>query len=45
MDILEVAVASGMQVTLDARIGTQEYKSVHGSVQALLRFACEFASV
>jgi hypothetical protein len=39
MDILEIAIASGMQVTLDGRIGTQEYRSVHGSLQALRRFA------
>lgn len=39
MDIIELAVASGMQITLDARIGTQEYKSVYGSLQALRRFA------
>jgi hypothetical protein len=28
-----------MQVTLDARIGREEYRSVHGSVEALERFA------
>ncbi|MFD1558227.1 hypothetical protein ACFSHT_21775 [Paraburkholderia silviterrae] len=39
MDILELAIASGLQVTLDGRIGMQEYKSVYGSLQALLRFA------
>jgi hypothetical protein len=39
MDILDTAIASGMHVTLDGRIGTQEYRSVHGSVQALQRFA------
>ena len=39
MDIIELAVASGMQVTLDGRIGTQEYRSVYGSLQALRRFA------
>jgi hypothetical protein len=39
MDIIELAIASGMQVTLDARIGTQEYSSVHGSLHALRRFA------
>lgn len=39
MDIIELAIASGMQVTLDGRIGTQEYSSVHGSLQALRRFA------
>ncbi|WP_206996959.1 hypothetical protein [Trinickia mobilis] len=39
MDIIELAVASGMAVTLDARIGTQEYRSVHGTLDALRRFA------
>jgi hypothetical protein len=39
MDIIELAIASGMQVTLDGRIGTQEYRSVYGSLQALRRFA------
>ncbi|AIO35500.1 hypothetical protein DM39_4255 [Burkholderia cenocepacia] len=39
MDIIELAIASGLQVTLDGRIGTQEYSSVHGSLQALRRFA------
>jgi hypothetical protein len=39
MDILELAIASGMQVTLDGRIGMQEYRSVYGSLQALRRFA------
>jgi hypothetical protein len=39
MDILKIAIASGMQVTLDGRIGTQEYRSVYGSLQALRRFA------
>jgi hypothetical protein len=39
VNILELAVASGMQVTLDARIGTLDYTSVHGSLQTLRRFA------
>ena len=39
MDIIELAIASGMHITLDGRIGAQEYSSVHGSVQALRRFA------
>ena len=38
MDILELARKSGMTVTLDARIGRQEYRTVHGSVAALERF-------
>lgn len=39
MNLLELAAASGLQVTLDARIGMQEYKSVYGSLEALSRFA------
>jgi hypothetical protein len=39
MDTLEIAIASGMQATLDGRVGTEEYRSVHGSLQALRRFA------
>ncbi|WP_179405169.1 hypothetical protein [Burkholderia guangdongensis] len=38
MDILDIARQSGLTVTLEARIGTQEYNSVHGSVDALERF-------
>jgi len=38
MDILELARKSGMTVTLDARIGREEYRTVHGSVAALERF-------
>jgi predicted kinase len=39
MDILELARKSGMTVVLDAKIGRQEYRTVHGSVAALERFA------
>jgi hypothetical protein len=39
MELLEIAIASGMQVTLDGRIGMQEYRSVQGSLEALRRFA------
>ncbi|WP_167760156.1 hypothetical protein [Paraburkholderia pallida] len=39
MDILNVARQSGMTIVLDARIGQQEYHSVHSSVAALERFA------
>jgi hypothetical protein len=39
MDILEIAANSGMQITLDGRIGREEYRSVYGSVQALQLFA------
>ena len=39
MDLIELARESGMAVTLDARIGQQEYVSVSGSLAALARFA------
>ena len=39
MDILKIAEHSGMQVILNGRIGREEYESVHGSIQALQRFA------
>jgi hypothetical protein len=39
MDIVKLAKDAGMQVVLDARIGREEYRSVHGSIQALQRFA------
>ncbi|MGF7000459.1 hypothetical protein [Paraburkholderia madseniana] len=39
MDILDLARKSGMTVVLDAKIGRQEYRTVHGSVAALERFA------
>jgi hypothetical protein len=39
MDILGLAESSGMLVILDARIGREEYRSVHGSLDALQRFA------
>ncbi|TDN61399.1 hypothetical protein [Paraburkholderia sp. BL10I2N1] len=39
MDIERIASDSGMQVVLDGRIGSAEYKSVYGSLQALQRFA------
>ncbi|KXU82381.1 hypothetical protein CI15_33095 [Paraburkholderia monticola] len=39
MDIEKIASDSGMLVVLDGRIGREEYKSVHGSLQALQRFA------
>jgi hypothetical protein len=35
MDILKIAIASGLQITLDDRIGTQEYRSVHGLVASV----------
>lgn len=39
MDIIDMARASGMAVTLDGRIGREEYQSVCGSLSALQRFA------
>ena len=39
MDILKIAEHSGMQVILNGRIGREEYRSVHGSTEALQRFA------
>ncbi|SOE51424.1 hypothetical protein SAMN05446635_0376 [Burkholderia sp. OK233] len=44
MDILDLARKSGMTVVLDAKIGRQEYRTVHGSVAALERFAELFAA-
>lgn len=39
MDILEMAARAGLQLLLDARIGSQTYHSVSGSLPALQRFA------
>lgn len=39
MDIIELAREAGLQVLLDARIGSQTYHSVSGSLPALQRFA------
>ncbi|VVU49165.1 hypothetical protein BAN20980_01864 [Burkholderia anthina] len=39
MDVLSIAQHCGMQLTLDARIGREECRSAHGSVEALERFA------
>jgi hypothetical protein len=39
MNILDLARKSGMTVILDAKIGRQEYHTVHSSVGALERFA------
>jgi hypothetical protein len=39
MDILDMARKAGMTVVLDAKIGRQEYHTVHGSVTALELFA------
>ncbi|CAB3696373.1 hypothetical protein LMG24238_03390 [Paraburkholderia sediminicola] len=39
MDIIDMARASGMAITLDGRIGREEYQSVCGSLSALQRFA------
>ena len=39
MDIIEMAREAGLQILLDARIGSQTYHSVAGSLTALQRFA------
>jgi hypothetical protein len=39
MDILDLARKSGMTVVLDAKIGREEYYSVHSSISALELFA------
>jgi hypothetical protein len=39
MDIIELARQAGLQVLLDARIGSQTYHSVCGSLPSLQRFA------
>lgn len=39
MDIIELAREAGLEVLLDARIGTLTYHSVSGSLTALQRFA------
>jgi hypothetical protein len=39
MNIIEMATQAGLQVLLDARIGSQTYQSVSGSLPALQRFA------
>jgi hypothetical protein len=39
MNIMEMAREAGLQVLLDARIGSQTYHSVSGSIPALQRFA------
>jgi hypothetical protein len=39
MNIIEMATQAGLQVLLDARIGSQTYHSVSGSLPALQRFA------
>jgi hypothetical protein len=44
MNVLELARESGMTVVLDARIGQQEYHSVHSTVAALERFAALLAA-
>ncbi|WP_169708691.1 hypothetical protein [Trinickia terrae] len=47
LDIVALAREVGMLITLDARIGNQEYRSVSGSLSAFERFAqavCEAAA-
>jgi hypothetical protein len=39
MEILKIAEDSGLHLTIDGRIGREEYSSVHGSIAAFERFA------
>ncbi|MFM0030742.1 hypothetical protein PQR70_31435 [Paraburkholderia madseniana] len=39
MDIMKIAANSGMIVILNDRIGSEEYRSVYGSIEARQRFA------
>lgn len=39
MDVLKIARESGLAIILDGKIGREEYTSVSGSMNALLRFA------
>ncbi|HWX12669.1 MAG TPA: hypothetical protein VNZ04_11850 [Trinickia sp.] len=39
MNIIEMATQAGLQVLLNARIGSQTYHSISGSLPALQRFA------
>jgi hypothetical protein len=41
VDLIEMAKKSGMQVLLDAQIGSQAYHSVCGPLASLQRFADE----
>ena len=41
MDLIEMAKKAGMQVLLDAQIGSQMYHSVCGPLSSLQRFADE----
>jgi hypothetical protein len=38
MDMLKIARESGLAIVLDGKIGREEYTSVSGSTNALLRF-------
>ncbi|MBR7929437.1 hypothetical protein [Burkholderia ambifaria] len=42
MDIADIARRAGLAVTLDARIGSEEYQSATGTLEALKRFALEY---
>ncbi|MBU9502872.1 hypothetical protein KTE68_22225 [Burkholderia multivorans] len=42
MDIVDIARRAGLAVTLDARIGTVEYQTVSGTLEALKRFALAY---
>lgn len=42
MEIADIARRAGLAVTLDARIGREEYQSVTGTLDALKRFALNY---
>ncbi|WP_175760418.1 hypothetical protein [Burkholderia anthina] len=42
MEIADIARRAGLAVTLDARIGREEYQSATGSLEALKRFALAY---
>ncbi|MBR8234647.1 hypothetical protein K6W26_22925 [Burkholderia sp. AU42008] len=42
MEIADIARRAGLAVTLDARIGREEYQSATGSLEALRRFALAY---
>ncbi|WP_175777456.1 hypothetical protein [Burkholderia anthina] len=42
MEIADIARRAGLAVTLDARIGREEYQSATGTLEALKRFALEY---
>ncbi|VWC53796.1 hypothetical protein BLA9940_02100 [Burkholderia aenigmatica] len=42
MEIADIARRAGLAVTLDARIGREEYQSATGTLEALKRFALAY---